>query len=74
MAAIVIPHPERVRQWSERPIAVVVVMVVVAIKGKEKGKWKQEGKVGSYIPSRSRGKKRRRVREVVIEGRSRGNN
>jgi hypothetical protein len=27
-AAIVIPHPERVKQWSERPVAVVVVLVV----------------------------------------------
>jgi hypothetical protein len=34
-AAIVIPHPERVKQWSKRPI---VVVVVVVIKGKEKRK------------------------------------
>lgn len=33
-AAIVIPQPERVKQWSESPI--VVVVVVVVIKGKEK--------------------------------------
>jgi hypothetical protein len=46
--AMVIAHPERVKQWSERPIAVVVVEVVVVMKGKEKRKWKREGEVGSY--------------------------
>jgi hypothetical protein len=44
-AAIALPHPERVKQWSERPI------VVVVIKGKWKRKWKRGGKVGTTKPS-----------------------
>jgi hypothetical protein len=31
------PYPERVKKWSERPIVVVVVMI---LKGKEKRKRK----------------------------------
>jgi hypothetical protein len=33
---MVIAHPESDKQWSERPIVVVVVEVVVVMKGKEK--------------------------------------
>jgi hypothetical protein len=48
--------------------------VVVVIKGKEKGKWKRKGKVGSYTLEVEGKEKKDSIREVVIEGRNRGNN
>ena len=43
----------------------------MVIKGKEKGKWKRKGKVGSYTLEVEGKEKKERVREVVIEGRNR---